>query len=1069
MPDIRTHFERYVKLLFFCAVLVIPLIFYVHVKHHYEFPKTMAARTLMIPATVMFFLAFAGRFWKTKNPFRLPFLLLLSAATLSALKSVNLCETLDPKYLTDIYLYLLVAHFIMAARFTEKEVHFYGVLLAVAGLISALYGTIQFYELEPVLLKGWPLEKLAVKGDRVAPVAFQGNRNYSSEFYNLAFPMTVAVFFISRRWASRIFFLICLFAIRYHLLIAATRATTVGLVATFPVVLLILFWIERRQWPRLVFLLILYKFVEHLLELSVRYRGFHGWPTQVWADSALYYFAAPLLLYALYYFGIPLIATLFDSDTSSPRRSPGQLLSTLFRDILHGRRPEYAKVVQSHLSLTRRMQHLALFTILTLGIISGVIVKTSSLAQEYHNYLIEEQLLRQRKPTYSSFFLEWLGPKTYSYRARHPEYEYQWRRPAPAPSEDWKVPTFSQFVKDKIDEKFFWDRSITFRIEVYNSALRIVRDNIWLGAGIGTFKIVHDLYTSQLERFVLGKEVLARKVHDEYMTYAGMHGAFGLLALFWIQMVFLKLSYRLFRAYRPDRFSLLIARLGARRAHILLCLSLGLFWGVTLTWVSMVFGHSYTLPTSHFLIWASLGLLVTLYYRLFGTREKGRRDPEAASDTPPRGLARLPALERFPNRLLLGLFLGWFLTVPFFFHWMGESLLQHGMQLRNWIDELPKWVRQYRSQLRGLRPQWSGAFTPAEEQYVADRFYQAIQLNSPHLAKERFASIDDAERKLRSQLFDLFDKSIKAWPFHMETYYILGRYCIDFDEPKKGIEVLTQDLFMNPNYKWAMNNIGVCFDQDGQYHRARDVYYRALIIDPQQIFAHFNLAQGYMLGRNPYTGGESLEGTPADRQGLRNVDAKYRNLPMAVKHFEGVLDSNPRRLDVYGKLAYCLLELDQCEQALQVLEDYFYIKQNTSPKADGYVDDDANNYAILTQVYDRLNQPEEVLKTYQHLIRVAPGVPVHRMRYARELIQQNRLQEALTETRTLSYLVPKEERIQLQMAELVLVVKGDRQETLKYLRRAVELGGTPIIKAIQQSVPLQALQDDPEFQALIGK
>jgi len=1054
---IRTHFERYVKLLFFCAVLVVPLIFYIHVKHHYEFPKTMAARALMIPATVMFFIAFAGRFWKTRNPFRLPFLLLLAAATLSALKSVNLCETLDPKYLTDIYLYMLVAHFIMAARFTEKDVHFYGMLLAVAGLISALYGTIQFYELEPVVLKG-PLRALAVKGDRVAPVAFQGNRNYCSEFYNLAFPMTVAMVFISRRWASRIFFLICLFVIRYHLLIADTRATTVGMVATFPVILLILFWIKRPQWPRLLFLFILYRFVEQLLALSVRYRGFGGWPTRVWGESLLYYLVVPFLLYAFYYFGIPLLARLFESGASSSRRSPGELLAGLARDILRGRRPEYAKVAQPHLSLTRRMQHLTLFAILTVGILAGVITTTYSLSREYHRYLIEEQLFRQRKPTYSSFFKEWLGPKTYSYRERHPDHVYQWERPKPDPSDDWNVPGFTQFVKDKIDEKFFWDRSITFRIEVYNSALRIIRDNIWLGAGIGTFKIVHDLYTSQLERFVLGKEVLARKVHDEYMTYAGMHGAFGLLALFWIQMVFLKLSYRIFRVYRPDRFRSLVERLGERRAHIVLCLSVGLFWGMSVTWVSMIFGHSYTLPTSHFLAWASLGLMVCLYYRIFNSRPPDK--PEATSGESRSGLARLPGMGRFSNRLLLAVALSWLLTIPFFFHWMGEGFLQRGMQLRNWIDEYRRYVRQ-------VRPQESLQLTPAQDQYLAQRFFNALKANSPLLAREPFASLEDGERKMRAWLFDLFDKSIALWPFHMETYYILGRYCIDFDEPKKGIEVLTQDLFMNPNYKWAMNNIGVCFDQDRQYHRARDVYYRALIIDPQQIFAHFNLAQGYMLGRNPYGATEGLEDIRAAQGPSADIDPRYRNLPMAVKHFQGVLDSNPRRLDVYGKLAFCLLEMGEAERAREVLENYFYLKGTMSPSSEDYVDDDANNYSILAEVYSQLGQPEQVLETYQKLIRVAPGVPTYRMRYTRELIRQNQLREALTQTGTLTYLMPRDPRVHLQMAELVLVVKGDPDECMKHLRRAVELGGEPVRQVIRENPDLKPLEERADFQALL--
>jgi hypothetical protein len=82
---IKPQILRYVKLLLQVAVLVVPLIFYINVKQHYEFPKTTAARYLLIPAVIGFFFAFSGRMGKAKNPFRLPILLLLVAASLSAL------------------------------------------------------------------------------------------------------------------------------------------------------------------------------------------------------------------------------------------------------------------------------------------------------------------------------------------------------------------------------------------------------------------------------------------------------------------------------------------------------------------------------------------------------------------------------------------------------------------------------------------------------------------------------------------------------------------------------------------------------------------------------------------------------------------------------------------------------------------------------------------------------------------------------------------------------------------------------------------------------------------------
>ncbi len=185
-----------------------------------------------------------------------------------------------------------MAHLIVAARFRLKDLHFYAFLLAVAGLISAFYGIIQFYEAEEVFLKG-PLRALAVKGERTEPVAFQGNRNYSSEFYNLALPMALALVFTCRKWPARILAILSFLAMRYHLLIADTRATEVGITFTIPIVLLVFFWIRRQEWPRLLLMLIFYFPIEKALDASVHRSGFHGWPAAEWMKILGGYFILP--------------------------------------------------------------------------------------------------------------------------------------------------------------------------------------------------------------------------------------------------------------------------------------------------------------------------------------------------------------------------------------------------------------------------------------------------------------------------------------------------------------------------------------------------------------------------------------------------------------------------------------------------------------------------------------------------------------------------------------------------------------------------------------------------------
>ena len=1039
--NIKPQIRRCVKLLFFLVVLVIPLIFYVNCKRHYEFPKTTLSQFVLIPLLVFFCFTFVGQFRKAKNPFRLPLLLFLFTVCLSSLRAVNLTETLDSKYLIEIFVYVLTAHLIVAARFNMKDIHFYGFLLTVAAVLSAFYGIIQFYEMETEFFNDTILEPLAVRGEKSSPVAFQGNRNYSSEFYNLALPMTLALLFISRTWPSRIFYILCTIFIRYHILIAKTRATEVGLAVTIPVILLIFFWTHRKEWSRLVFWIILFMPIEKILALSVKRRGFSNWSEGLYTETLLVYFVGPLAIYIGYYFVIPYILHLFKFESEQTQQSSLSLLLSWAKDISKGRRPGYAPPIQGQIPATRKFQHIFLMGVFSLAIIFIGIKETHKIADNYHKYQIREQLIRLRAPTYSSFYQRWLGPKTLSYKAKHPDYVYEWRLDPVDPNADWKVPDFKKFIQDRVDQTFFWDKSITFRIEVYNSALAMIRDNIWLGIGVGNFKIVHDLYTSQLERFVLGTEVLARKVHDEYMTFAVEEGAFGLLALFWFQMVFLKLSFRIFSACRSEVSKPLAQRLGSNhRVRILLFLTLGVFAGTLLSWVSMVFGHSYTLPTSHFLLWSSLGILVCLYHQAFlYPKKESELEKELIQEDKTSLFMRLPGMANLYNRLGLATVLSLILILPIFYHWMGENFLQYGMQLRNWIDYFKSQELQIknRSELE-------------KQQYFQHFYHEQFAKQAPHLAVHNFNSFEDGIPGMIDQLFNYFDRSIEVWPFHMETYYILGRYCIDFQRNDLGIKALELDLFMNPNYKWAHNNLGVMYDQTGQdqakkekallvdptsgeiqglssseyYAKARNVYYRALLIDPQQIFAHFNLAQGYM--------------------------TKERNIPLAIQHLYGVIDSDPNRLDVYGKLAYCLIQEKQWEEAARILDDYFYRRKKEQKDKKGYSNDDMLNYQMLITVYRELNQPDQEFQTYEEVLKLIPNsMPIHQ-EYVRELLKNKHYSKAFEEVKKMSYLKPQDPQIQLQLAELTLIIHSSTEEALPYLKNAIRYGKEPIRRRIRE-------------------
>ncbi|MCA9428841.1 MAG: hypothetical protein KC994_27430, partial [Candidatus Omnitrophica bacterium] len=159
-------------------------------------------------------------------------------------------------------------------------------------------------------------------------------------------------------------------------------------------------------------------------------------------------------------------------------------------------------------------------------------------------------------------------------------------------------------------------------------------------------------------------------------------------------------------------------------------------------------------------------------------------------------------------------------------------------------------------------------------------------------------------------VFNSMEKASEVYPQQMETNYILGRYCIDavgilyepwmirtrtdrYDEKVReeneeriaeiekqyglnvedlihyaqlGIDVHKRDIYMNPHYKWAHNNMGVLCDkmamiqadlaavttdpEEKREHQAqaaeleaesRECYAKALEIDDLQVYALFNL------------------------------------------------------------------------------------------------------------------------------------------------------------------------------------------------------------------------------------
>ena len=427
-----------------------------------------------------------------------------------------------------------------------------------------------------------------------------------------------------------------------------------------------------------------------------------------------------------------------------------------------------------------------------------------------------------------------------------------------------------------------------FRLECMRASIFKTYDNIFTGIGPGNFKIIHPGYESQLERKLLGKETLARKAHNDFLQHSAEFGIFGLFAYFWLWLTALWCGFRSLPILDWERAD--PAPVGPKNQpfsfddrRFLFYFQVGAITGIIIALVSCNFGHTFVLPAGVILFYFIAGSSGLVYSWICGEQLTRRKEINVSGFH----YAAIPTYIRWPV-LLVGVLL---FTPTLVRQFTGESHLRIGMNY-----------------------QGHGRY---------------------------------------GEMFDHFNKAMKVWPYQMETFYILGRFCIDAfqqieltrkaceDEALKyatehtltpeqqaqlnalvdqkteevlsmnyglhekdksaivdmGVKCLQIDVFLNPIYKWAHNNLGVLYDKKGAFEFAKRAYNRVLEIDYEQVYAHYNNGLGYLR------------------------EAQYDR---AKKSFEAAYVSNPENPEVLQYLGCCYLQLGDYESAKSALDHFTY-------------------------------------------------------------------------------------------------------------------------------------------------
>ncbi len=436
---------------------------------------------------------------------------------------------------------------------------------------------------------------------------------------------------------------------------------------------------------------------------------------------------------------------------------------------------------------------------------------------------------------------------------------------------------------------------IVFRLQCMDAAIRNIFDSPIAGIGAGNFKVMHPMYESQLERKVLGEETLAREVHNDHLQHAVEYGVFGQFSWYWLitaaffgifaslrilahQRILTRESQALGDSTRVGIFT-------PNQREFFFYLQLGTAGGLLTALVSCAFGHTFIIASGTVTFWMLTGMSSAVYQKILFA---ARGIPLSSLGITPEPATRWQNLtRRIPSYGVALIAFGW--VVP-----LGA------LNTRQMIGET--WLRQ------GM---------------------------SYHESNDYYTT------------FTCFLNAERIYPYQMETFYILGRYYIDavmasenailggekamenlpqglrpdylpyYNE--RGIATLQTDIFMNPNYKWAYNNLGVLYDRyyellkpDSAFRKffnipndpakvaaleeaSRLTYGRVLSIDKEQVYAHYNLGLGAF---------------------------KRKDYKQAAERLNMALMVDPSRYEIYRYLAQCFINLEDYTRACRATDKY---------------------------------------------------------------------------------------------------------------------------------------------------
>jgi Flp pilus assembly protein TadD len=397
---------------------------------------------------------------------------------------------------------------------------------------------------------------------------------------------------------------------------------------------------------------------------------------------------------------------------------------------------------------------------------------------------------------------------------------------------------YEQISPEKPDSR---DESIALRIAVWKNTLEIIKDNFWIGLGLGNHKVVYPLYHRKVvKEKVLGETVQLYNVHNDYLQTFAELGLAGILLLCWSGFVFVRLTCGL-RASghtRETRFftiAIVVAVIGLL--------------------VNAFFSFPFQRAVPPFVLMIFLGILTSWH----GVDK--RRFYEIKSQS---------IISCF---LILAL-IAWACLIRF--HYLNIKCKHHIFNITR-LD---------------TSKDWKQIITEAK---------MAFEYN-PHEVRT-LASLARAYLKTGryKEAIAPLERVIKAYPNDMNARINMGIACDHIGNYTRALKEYEKALSIQPDFAKVHNNMGITFMKQKKPDRALEKFKTAIALDPKNSSAFTNIGILAMRGKQYRQAAEAFEkavelnpGSAVAQKNLGYVYYKYLNKKKdGLDHLRKALAINP--------------------------------------------------------------------------------------------------------------------------------------------------------------------------------